>query len=385
MGAARADHDRQRRQADGSAADARSSSTVPSARCSTSCCDPRAATSRRSDRRCSRSASQFDRVMILPVSHGPVGRGAPPPPQFGQGAATRCRRCSCRHRSPTRTNRWHPNVPTQAADGHAAGPAVPEHAAQNGQPGQQPPVMTSPRPGMLPAPPGGQGQGQGESPYGRSRRTSGRRVPGIGNLDRRVHHRHGRCRENHHDHDGAVLRSCAGGEYAARGDYHRTPDPDWDYYPTYIAKLEAVRRWLEPPRRPDTRARRRLWRRRARRGVRRTTRDRRHRRELSARPRAQRFAHRAAVSPRAHSIARCALTSSSTSRSKNSPGRSRSCFACCAGRRAARLGAEPRAPPVAGAFRAARPADPHRIRGQASGRPSGRRVPSRSRNGLGSS
>jgi SAM-dependent methyltransferase len=34
------------------------------------------------------------------------------------------------------------------------------------------------------------------------------------------------------------------GEYAARGDYHRTPDPDWDYYPTYIAKLEAVRTWL---------------------------------------------------------------------------------------------------------------------------------------------
>jgi SAM-dependent methyltransferase len=34
------------------------------------------------------------------------------------------------------------------------------------------------------------------------------------------------------------------GEYAARGDYHRAPDPDWDYYPTYIAKLEAVRRWL---------------------------------------------------------------------------------------------------------------------------------------------
>ncbi len=35
-----------------------------------------------------------------------------------------------------------------------------------------------------------------------------------------------------------------GGEYAARGDYHRVPDPDWDYYPTYIAKLEAVRAWL---------------------------------------------------------------------------------------------------------------------------------------------
>ena len=42
------------------------------------------------------------------------------------------------------------------------------------------------------------------------------------------------------------------GEYAARGDYHRTPDPDWDYYPTYLAKLAAVRRWLDrlPP---DTR------------------------------------------------------------------------------------------------------------------------------------
>ena len=39
------------------------------------------------------------------------------------------------------------------------------------------------------------------------------------------------------------------GEYAARGDYHRTPDPTWDYYPTYIAKLAAVRAWLDglPP------------------------------------------------------------------------------------------------------------------------------------------
>ena len=35
------------------------------------------------------------------------------------------------------------------------------------------------------------------------------------------------------------------GEYAARGDYHRAPDPDWDYYPTYLAKLEAVRQWLD--------------------------------------------------------------------------------------------------------------------------------------------
>jgi SAM-dependent methyltransferase len=35
------------------------------------------------------------------------------------------------------------------------------------------------------------------------------------------------------------------GEYAARGDYHRTPDPAWEFYPTYLAKLTAVRRWLD--------------------------------------------------------------------------------------------------------------------------------------------
>jgi SAM-dependent methyltransferase len=39
-----------------------------------------------------------------------------------------------------------------------------------------------------------------------------------------------------------LLRS---GEYAARGDYHRTPDPSWEFYPTYIAKLAAVRRYLD--------------------------------------------------------------------------------------------------------------------------------------------
>jgi SAM-dependent methyltransferase len=35
------------------------------------------------------------------------------------------------------------------------------------------------------------------------------------------------------------------GEYATRGDYHRAPDPSWNYYPTYLAKLEAVRGWLD--------------------------------------------------------------------------------------------------------------------------------------------
>src|SRR3954467_4260407 len=39
-----------------------------------------------------------------------------------------------------------------------------------------------------------------------------------------------------------VVRS---GEYAARGDYHRALDPTWEFYQTYLAKLRAVRRYLD--------------------------------------------------------------------------------------------------------------------------------------------
>jgi len=35
------------------------------------------------------------------------------------------------------------------------------------------------------------------------------------------------------------------GEYASRGDYHANPDPGWDYYPTYLAKIERVRAYLD--------------------------------------------------------------------------------------------------------------------------------------------
>jgi SAM-dependent methyltransferase len=35
------------------------------------------------------------------------------------------------------------------------------------------------------------------------------------------------------------------GEYASRGDYHRSPSPDWDYYPTYLAKIASVRAYLD--------------------------------------------------------------------------------------------------------------------------------------------
>ena len=103
-----------------------------------------------------------------------------------------------------------------------------------------------------------------------------------------------------------------GGEYAARGDYHREPDPSWDYYPTYIAKLTAVRGWLDALPRP-TRVldagcgegvlveeyADRL----AIEGV-----D----AQLLVRARARRVAHGAAVCPGRRSIARCASTCSST-------------------------------------------------------------------------
>ena len=34
------------------------------------------------------------------------------------------------------------------------------------------------------------------------------------------------------------------GEYAERGDYHRHLSTDWEFYPTYLAKLDLVRRYL---------------------------------------------------------------------------------------------------------------------------------------------
>jgi len=34
------------------------------------------------------------------------------------------------------------------------------------------------------------------------------------------------------------------GEYADRGDYHRELSPDWEFYPTYLAKMDAVRAYL---------------------------------------------------------------------------------------------------------------------------------------------
>lgn len=36
-----------------------------------------------------------------------------------------------------------------------------------------------------------------------------------------------------------------GWEYARIGDYHRNPDPNWSYTPTYLRKMKFVRAWLD--------------------------------------------------------------------------------------------------------------------------------------------
>ena len=102
-------------------------------------------------------ASQFEKVMILPVSRGPVGMASTPPPtQFGRPPATM-------QQMP---------VPIADDDDPVEQPQVvvpPGMGPQNqptaspfqAQPGQQQAPMTAPRPGILPAPPPGQ-----PNPYG---------------------------------------------------------------------------------------------------------------------------------------------------------------------------------------------------------------------------
>jgi SAM-dependent methyltransferase len=42
-----------------------------------------------------------------------------------------------------------------------------------------------------------------------------------------------------------VIPDFVSGEYAQRGDYHRVPAPDWEFYPTYLAKQRLVHAYLE--------------------------------------------------------------------------------------------------------------------------------------------
>jgi hypothetical protein len=123
------------------------------------------------------NASVFDRVMILPTSHGPVGvAAAPPPPQFGPGRGNMGPQMQMPPPVADEDEPMDPNVPT--GQPMVTQPAPPFPNAPAPAPGQQPPVMTSPRPGMLPAPPGG---GQPENPYGAQPPTV--RPPGSGDRE----------------------------------------------------------------------------------------------------------------------------------------------------------------------------------------------------------
>jgi len=124
-------------------------------------------------------ASQFDRVMILPVSRGPVGvvSSAPPPTQFGRPAnvlqqmpmqmpvvddddpiETPQMVGPNNPNNPNNPNLNNPNSPNNPNTPNNP-QALPNIPAMQG-PGSQP-ALTAPRPGMLSAPPPGQ-----PNPYG---------------------------------------------------------------------------------------------------------------------------------------------------------------------------------------------------------------------------
>jgi hypothetical protein len=97
--------------------------------------------------------SVFERVMILPVSHGPVGAAAnTPPTPFNNNRAA----MNMAMPSPVPPDNDDPEPQQQVMP---PGMIVPNGSVQNPAqalpPGQQP-QLTSPRPGMLPAPPAGQ-------------------------------------------------------------------------------------------------------------------------------------------------------------------------------------------------------------------------------------
>lgn len=104
------------------------------------------------------NASVFDRVMILPTSRGPVGAAAAPPPQFGRAnmGIQQMQMPPPDDDEPMDQSQQPVNQPMMVTQPGPPFPIVPSQI-----PGQ-PPVMTSPRPGMLPMPPAG----QAETPYG---------------------------------------------------------------------------------------------------------------------------------------------------------------------------------------------------------------------------
>lgn len=102
-------------------------------------------------------ASQFDRVMILPVSRGPVGvAAAAPTPQPFQRPMQQPTDDDEPIEPSVINNQPVGNIPAQAMPGMPGFQPtqnVPAQQMPGQMPGQPSPVLTAPRPGMLPAPP----------------------------------------------------------------------------------------------------------------------------------------------------------------------------------------------------------------------------------------
>jgi hypothetical protein len=101
------------------------------------------------------AASQFDRVMILPVSRGPVGVAAAPPPQFNNRPNANFQPAPM----PMPVDDDNPVEQPQVLPPGVGPQNVP--ATMPYQPGPTSAPITAPRPGILPAPPPGQ-----PNPYG---------------------------------------------------------------------------------------------------------------------------------------------------------------------------------------------------------------------------
>jgi hypothetical protein len=124
-------------------------------------------------------ASIFDRVMILPTSRGPVGVPVTPPPsQFVRPMAPQMPGPVIEEQDSV-----DPNVGPNGPNG-PNGPPVPggpsplPNVPAQSVPGQPQPVLTAPRPGILPAPPAGQPNPYGNPPPSIIRPPGGPGGPG---------------------------------------------------------------------------------------------------------------------------------------------------------------------------------------------------------------
>ena len=101
--------------------------------------------------------SMFAKVMILPVSRGPVGAAQSMPPAFGSRQAPAAQPTALPF-NPVNDDDSNDGPPTPGIgpQGTPAPNPFPFQQPQATQPGNQQPVLTAPRPGMLPAPPPGQ-------------------------------------------------------------------------------------------------------------------------------------------------------------------------------------------------------------------------------------